>query len=217
MPSPRRSTVLLLTLVALALGLGWLVSAPRLPLAEEVQHLDRSVLLGLRNDAAGTDPVGPVWWEEAMRDVTALGSGTVLTLATLAVALLLALERRRGDALHALAALAGSVLLVELLKLGFGRPRPELVMHSMRVAGWSFPSGHSLMSTAVFLTLGGLLAGGTARRSVRRYLFGLAVFLAVVVGVSRVYLGVHWPSDVVAGWLVGTGWAGLCWRLRRTG
>lgn len=206
MPWSRRTTLLLVTLVLPALGLGLLVSAG------VGGALDRATLLALRTGAG--DPIGPVWVEEAVRDVTALGSVTVLGGATTAVALFLLLVERRVDALHAVAVLAGSFLLVEGLKLGFGRARPEIVLHSMRVGGWSFPSGHSLMSTAVFLTLGGLLAAGTRHRSARLYLLGLAAFLAAAVGVSRVYLGVHWPSDVVAGWLLGSGWAGLCWRLR---
>lgn len=214
MPSPRRSPALLATVLALVVGCGLLVAGVHPGTADDLRRLDRAVLLALRADADGRDPLGPVWLEEAVRDVTALGSVTLLTGMTVAAALYLALQRRRGDALHALLALAGSGALVRLSKLGFSRPRPEVVLPAVRVTGWSFPSGHSLMSTAVFFTLAALL-GAQARHQVRRYLLVLAALLAVAVGASRVYLGVHWPTDVAAGWLAGAGWAALCRRARR--
>src|SRR5690606_22420443 len=106
-------------------------------------------------------------------------------------------------------------------KGAFGRPRPDLVPHGSLVYTASFPSGHSLMSTATYLTLGALLARVLDGRSLKIYVFALALGLAVIVGVSRVYLGVHWPSDVLAGWSAGAAWALSCWfvarRLQRSG
>jgi undecaprenyl-diphosphatase len=110
---------------------------------------------------------------------------------------------------------AGGTLVSTLLKLGFDRPRPDLVPHGSFVYTSSFPSGHSMMSAVGFLTLGALLAGTLETHAMRIYVIGLAVLLTAAVGVSRVYLGVHWPTDVLAGWAAGTAWALACWGLAR--
>jgi undecaprenyl-diphosphatase len=119
--------------------------------------------------------------------------------------------RQLRDALFVLAAAAGAILWITLLKLGFDRPRPDLVPHFMTAQTPSFPSGHSAAAAAVYLTLGALLARFQTRRRLRLFFVGLAVAITVLVGFSRVYLGVHWPSDVVAGWTLGGGWAVACW------
>jgi undecaprenyl-diphosphatase len=103
------------------------------------------------------------------------------------------------------------MLLSTLLKMGFDRPRPDLVPHGALVYTASFPSGHATLSAVVYLTLGALLARVQPRLVLKLYLLGLAILLTVMVGVSRVYLGVHWPTDVLAGWAVGAAWALLCW------
>lgn len=213
MPSPRRTLLPAVILLALVAGGGLLALATDGAPADGLRRLDRAVLLALRADAA--DPLGPPWVEAALRDLTALGSVAVLAAMTVATALFLTLEGRPRAALHALAVFCGSGILVQLLKQGFARPRPGIVAHALQVTGWSFPSGHSLMSTATLLTLGALLGAGRRRTAIRRYFLGLAAVLAFVVGASRVYLGVHWPSDVVAGWLLGGAWAALAWRAGR--
>ncbi len=146
-----------------------------------------------------------------MRDLTALGGTTVLSLMTLAVICFLLMVRKRQTALIVLLSVAGGALLSTLFKWGFSRPRPDLVPHGMAVYSESFPSGHSMMSAIVYLTLGALLARTQARWRVKAFLFGLAIALTFIVGVSRLYLGVHWPTDVLGGWTLGAGWAALCW------
>jgi undecaprenyl-diphosphatase len=177
----------------------------------ETHAFDERILLALRSAADRSDPLGPGWLEELMRDVTGLGSTGVLTFITLAAAGFLALNRKTHAALLVVAAVAGGMLLSTLLKVGFDRPRPDLVPHGALVYTASFPSGHAMLSAVVYLTLGALLARVQARRLLKLYLLGLAILLTVAVGASRVYLGVHWPTDVLAGWAVGAAWALLCW------
>jgi undecaprenyl-diphosphatase len=187
-------------------------------IAEEVLEgdtriIDWTLLLALRSSEDPADPLGPRWVEELARDVTALGSTGILALVTLASAGFLVLQRKSHLALYVLAAVASGALLSTLLKLGFDRPRPDLVPHGQEVYTSSFPSGHSMLSAVAYLTLGALLAGAQADVRLRAYLLGLAMLLAILVGVSRVYLGVHWPTDVLAGWTVGAAWALVCWVL----
>jgi undecaprenyl-diphosphatase len=175
--------------------------------------VDEQVLLMLRAPADSSDPLGPPWVEELARDITGVGGAAVLTLLTAASAGFLALQRKRHLALYVLAAVASGALASTLLKMGFDRPRPDLVPHGQIVYTSSFPSGHSMLSAVAFLTLGALLASSQTNFRLRAYLIGVAVFLTVLVGVSRVYLGVHWPTDVLAGWTAGAAWALLCWAL----
>ena len=176
----------------------------------ETAAWDRRLLLALRSAADPALPWGPAWVQEMARDFTALGGVAVLTLMTAAVIGYLLLAGKRHAAIAILVAVAGGLILSSLLKLGFDRPRPELVPHGSLVYTTSFPSGHSMMAAVTYLTLGALLArvGGSIR--IRIYLLSVAVLLTVLVGVSRVYLGVHWPTDVAAGWAVGAAWALLC-------
>jgi undecaprenyl-diphosphatase len=173
--------------------------------------LDRAVLLALRDAHNPADPIGPSWFEEAARDITALGGHVVLTIVTLATLAYLVMTRKSHAAVLVVAAVGGGMLLSTALKMGFERPRPDLVPHVARVYTASFPSGHAMLSAVTYLTLGALLARVQPSRRLKAFLLGLAVSLTVLVGASRVYLGVHWPSDVLAGWCVGAAWASLCW------
>ena len=207
----RAELALLATIFVLAGGLWSFIS-----LAEEVgegdtEEFDRSVILWLRNPADLSDPVGPRWFEEMVRDVTALGSGIVLALMTLAVIGFLLLVRKHGAALLVFASVLGGSLLGDALKLVFERPRPDLVPHGAEVYTMSFPSNHAIGAAVTYLTLGALLARLQVAPRVKGYFLAISVILTVLVGMSRVYLGVHWPTDVLAGWSVGAAWAMAVW------
>lgn len=177
----------------------------------ETRVFDERLLLALRTSAELSDPVGPRWVEEMMRDITALGSTAVLTLMVLVVSGFLLLTRKRRSAYAVLLAVVSGVVVSQATKFVYGRPRPELVPHGAEVYSASFPSGHSMMAAVVYLTLGALLARTQADLRVKTFIIGSAVLLALLVGVSRVYLGVHWPTDVLAGWALGSTWALICW------
>jgi undecaprenyl-diphosphatase len=119
--------------------------------------------------------------------------------------------RKRNAAVLVAAAVGGGLLLSALFKAGFDRPRPDLVSHLSQVYTTSFPSGHSMMSAVAYLTLGALLAQLHKGRAVQAFILAVAILITVLVGLSRVYLGVHWPTDVLAGWAAGAAWACLCW------
>jgi len=173
-------------------------------------RLDRWVLLALRSPGDPGDPLGPAWVEEMFRDFTALGGIGVLSLLTLISIGYLWLQDLRRIALFLLLAILGGLLLSLALKTGFDRPRPELVSHGSMIYTSSFPSGHSMLAAVVYLTGGALLAVVHTARRVRIYLISCAVLATLLVGASRVYLGVHWPSDVLAGWAAGAAWAAAC-------
>lgn len=175
------------------------------------EALDRRILLALRNPADLSDPIGPRWLEETMRDITGLGSVFTVVFVTCAVAAYLVLTERRRIGFYVLGAVGSGELLSTVLKLFYHRPRPDLVPHGMEVFTASFPSGHAMMSAIAYLTLAILLARVDRNRRVKALVLALGVSVTLLVGISRVYLGVHWPSDVMAGWCVGAAWASLCW------
>ncbi|MGX5829934.1 phosphatase PAP2 family protein [Mesorhizobium sp. 43Arga] len=184
-------------------------------LAEEVLEgdtttFDLAVLAALRSTANPADPIGPPWLHEAARDVTSIGSVVFLGFVLLAgVGYLLLIHRRALAVLMAVSVVGGEVLSTALKK-NFDRPRPD-IPHVTQVFTASFPSGHAMLSAITFLTIGALLARANEDRRLKRYFMALAVVLTVAVGVSRVYLAVHYPTDVLAGWCIGFGWAILCW------
>lgn len=177
--------------------------------------LDERIMLSMRTAQDLSDPVGPKWLEEAVRDITALGSTTVLSLLVISVTVFLLMTGRRRLALTTLIGTSTGTALSSIAKVHFARPRPELVPHQVEVYTASFPSGHALMSAVVYLTLGVIIAHTQPEARVRALIMGLAVFITLLVGVSRVYLGVHWPTDVLAGWCLGGLWATICWMVTR--
>ena len=185
-------------------------------LADEVAEgdtraFDERVLLALRAAGDPADPIGPRWFEEMMRDFTAIGGTGVLVLMVLAVAGFLTLTGKGHAALAIIVAVSGGTLLSQTMKWAYARPRPELVPHGAEVYTASFPSGHAMMSAIVYLTLGAMLARTQSSQAVKAYIISVAIFLTVLVGTSRVYLGVHWPTDVLAGWALGALWAIASW------
>jgi undecaprenyl-diphosphatase len=176
---------------------------------------DTAILLAFRSAGDPATPIGPAWMEGVVRDITGLGGTAVLTFITVASVLYLLVAHKPRTALFLCAAIAGGQVLSSLLKLGVERPRPDLVSHLVDVHTLSFPSGHAMLSAVTYLTLGSLLARIMPDRASRVYVIGIAVLLTFLVGMSRIYLGVHWPSDVLAGWCAGAAWAMLCWLIAR--
>lgn len=187
----------------------------------ETRAFDSHILLALRRSGDLAQPVGPAWLPSVMIDLTALGGATVLALVTLVAIGALLARRQPAQALFIALAIGGGGLLNSLLKTGYARARPGLVAHLVDVTSSSFPSGHAMNSAITYLTLAVLLARVAPDRRLKVYVVWVGVLLTLVVGVSRVYLGVHWPTDVLAGWAIGSVWATLCWlvarRLRASG
>jgi undecaprenyl-diphosphatase len=175
------------------------------------RRFDEWLLLALRTPGNLSDPIGPKWFEEMMRDITALGGTAVLSLGALVVTGFLALTRKTHAAITVLVSVVSGMVLSQAIKWAYARPRPELVPHGMETYSASFPSGHSMMAAVVYLTLGALLVRHQTRRRMKVYVLAVAVLLTALVGISRIYLGVHWPTDVLAGWCLGAAWAILCW------
>ena len=187
-------------------------------IAEEVLEgdatkFDRTVLLFFRSANDLTDPLGPPWVEEMARDVTGLGGYTILSFVVGSVVIYLLMTQQRAAAFWILAAVVGGVLLSNILKLAFERPRPDIVPHAVHVFTTSFPSGHATLSAITYLTLGALLAGLHGSLRFKIYFLSLAILLTIAIGLSRIYLGVHYPTDVLAGWCVGAAWAAVCWNI----
>ena len=194
----------------LLLGLIWFGHEVR---DDDVAELDRAIMLAMRVPGHPEQPIGPYWLPSAVRDVTALGSSTVLTMVVLATASFLALRGRLRSAALVIAATALGGIVVTLVKVLIARSRPDLVQQLMQESSSSFPSGHAANSAIVYLTLATLLFPLVRGWRMRGFVLAVAMLLVGMIGISRVYLGVHWPSDVLAGWAFGASWALLWWAL----
>jgi undecaprenyl-diphosphatase len=175
----------------------------------EMEAFDRAILMLFRDPGNVDHVVGPAWVHEMVRDITALGSFSLLGLIVVAVCGYLVLARMRSEALLVAGSVAGGTIISTLLKMGYNRPRPDLATVSTQFTA-SFPSGHAMLSAVTFLTLGTLLAQLAPTRRLQIFAISVALFLTLIVGVSRLYMGVHYPSDVLAGWCLGAAWALLC-------
>ena len=204
-----------LTWLLVGLG-GCILLLVFLKLASEVSEgetlaFDRQIVLAFRSAADPSRPKGPPWIESVLLDLTALGGPTVIALVVLSVIGFLILQTRYWTAFFIFVTVASGELVGYALKSVFVRTRPTLVPHLREAFSSSFPSGHAMQSAIVYLTLGAILMRIADRRLTKIYCFGMALLVTLLVGVSRVYLGVHYPTDVIAGWIVGLFWASLCW------
>jgi undecaprenyl-diphosphatase len=177
----------------------------------DVKAFDQTILLYFRQLGDISQPIGPPWAKELARDVTALGSYVVLNILVVAVVTYLVLLKQRAAAYWILSAAIGGTVLSNVLKWFFERDRPDLSMHATQVFTSGFPSGHATLSAIIYLTLAALLSSLHSSLRMKAYFLCWALVLVILIGVSRVYLGVHYPTDVLAGWCVGAAWAGFCW------
>lgn len=212
----RAEIVLVAALVVIALGVLAFIGIADEMSEGDSHAFDMAVLQALHPDAANpADPVGPFWLDHAAADLTALGSVAVLTTLALGAAGFLVLHRRWIEAVIIAVGFGGGLTISQVLKTFFGRERPPEIYRAAEILNASFPSGHALLSAVVFLTLGAMLAEAAKGRAARIYVMVVAIALVVVVGLSRIYLGVHWTTDVLAGWAAGGAWATACWLIER--
>ncbi|MBB3590698.1 undecaprenyl-diphosphatase [Rhizobium sp. BK529] len=201
----------LITFACLAGGLFLLQRLTSEVMEGETLGFDRTILLWLREPGNLAQPIGPHWLTHAIGDITSLGGITVLSILTLLATIYLLLDRRTAIAAFLFLSVLSGWLASTGLKILIARARPDIVPHLVDVNDLSFPSGHAMVSAVTYLTLGALLARTQRYRATRIFVMGAGIFLAVIIGLSRVYLGVHYPTDVLAGWVAGSLWALLCW------
>lgn len=193
------AAVLCFVATALAVERGWM------------DPIDDAILQSMGETVMSSNPWGPSWFEETVVEISALGGYPVIVLATAIAGIVLWLASRRSGALLLVAALSSGALASTLLKLAFDRSRPDFAEPMDRTFTASFPSGHAMISMVSWLTLAVVVSCYVPQRALRVFILCSAFFLAIIIGLSRVYLGVHWPSDVFAGWCIGLAWAGTAW------
>jgi undecaprenyl-diphosphatase len=210
-----REPIVLLGLLVVLLGSWGFVALSGEVLEGDTQAFDQWTVRSMRHADDLARPIGPVWLAEVGRDLTALGGIAVLVLAIASVAGFLAIQRAYRMLVVLLVSTLSGISVSLLMKQFFDRPRPDIVPHLSQVYTNSFPSGHSMMSAIVYLTLAALVTPVLRSFWIRFYVIAVAVVLTVLIGISRVYMGVHYPMDVVAGWAAGLVWALACWLVAR--
>ena len=212
----RRGEVAVLgALLAIATAIWCFVELAGEVIEGETARIDTALLMAFRSPSDPTQPIGPRWLVETMRDFTALGSFGVLGLVTAMAAGYLFVVAKWRAALVLLLSVVAGVTISTILKDVIDRPRPDLSQTMVYVSSASFPSGHSMMSAVVYLTIGAMIARMQTDLRAKYYIMSWAVLLTLLVGITRIYLGVHWPTDVLAGWIVGSAWAIFCWVVMR--
>lgn len=205
-----RSEIAALTaLMVVALGVMTFIEVADDMTEADGQMFDRQVLHWLQPVAG--EPRGPWWLHEAAADLTSLGGISVLTLFAVIAFSFLLIQRKRLSALLLVVGLIGGVALSEGLKALFERARPPAAYQAVETINASFPSGHALLSTVFYLTLGVMLTRAFPKRRLKAFVLGAAILTALLIGLTRVYLGAHWASDVIAGWCAGAAWAMALW------
>lgn len=204
--------ILILIAIIIIAGALWLfVELTDEVLEGETHTFDTRILLAMRDADDISDPCGPKWLEEMGRDFTALGGIPVLGLVTTACVGGMFITGYRRTSYLILFAVIGGAILTFSLKSGIDRPRPDLVPYGSHIYTRSFPSGHAMLSTITYLSLGFLLTGRYKQIIMQIYIVMVSILIACLVGLSRVYLAVHWPTDVIAGWALGSAWTLFCW------
>ena len=202
---------ILLVLLTLFLSLFVFINVGILVTNGTTRQFDQSIIEYFRVEGNNSEPAGPAFLIESMRDITSLGGETIITIITIFVVGFLLLQKRYDAMWLVIVATIGGALISLGLKEFYGRERPDISYRLINVTPLSFPSGHSMMSAIVYLTEAAIIARIQKNKQIRIYILSAALFLTFIIGLSRVYLGVHYPTDVIGGWTIGLAWASFCW------
>lgn len=210
-PASPRFELRALILITIVVAAAWGAVEVADLLRDGNRSLDEAMLSVFRSSSDRTNPIGSRGVEDISRNVSSLGSNAVLIFVCLIVlAYLLAQGSKKASAL-VVASIVGSLGISFVLKLFFNRPRPDLFVESVHVTTSAFPSGHAMVSMSVYLLFAALLARLDSRGWVKIFFLASAVIINLVIGITRLHLGTHWPTDVLSGWAIGAAWTTLCW------
>jgi undecaprenyl-diphosphatase len=176
---------------------------------------DRAIILSLRDSTNIARPLGPDWFAETMRDITSLGSVVVALGFAAIVSGYFLWSGHRGAAALLFGSAVGALLLNNLLKFAIDRPRPDAILQAARVFTSGFPSGHATLSCVTYISAAALLGTSSHELRVRRYMMAVAILVVALIGFSRIYLGVHFPTDILGGWCIGAAWVCSCYPAMR--